>query len=69
MKRLKLNDLRSLNLRRTARRLRDSVLDGWYRKGDPSSEDRKRLVMCNYTSNVIANFVGGTFWTGPAFAP
>lgn len=20
--------------------------------------------MCNYTSNVIANFVGGTFWTG-----
>ena len=64
MKRLKLNDLRSLDLRRTARRLHDSVLDGWYRKGDPSSEDRKRLVMCNYTSNVIANFVGGTFWTG-----
>jgi MFS family permease len=28
------------------------------------SKDRERLLMCSYTSNVIANLVGGTFWTG-----
>lgn len=37
---------------------------GWYFHGDPMSTDRLRLVMCNYTSNIIANLIGGSFLTG-----
>ncbi len=59
-----LPDIRSIDLRRIFRMLKYSFLEGWYMKGDPMSADRGRLVMCNYTSNIIANLVGGTFWTG-----
>lgn len=64
MKRLSLTDLRTADFKRMPRKLIDSVFEGWYFKGDPMSADRGRLVLCNYTSNIIANFVGGTFWTG-----
>ncbi|MBQ3079701.1 MAG: MFS transporter [Clostridia bacterium] len=59
-----LQELKGFSLKRTARIIKDGMLEGWYLKGDPASEDRKRLIMCNYTSNVIANLIGGTFWTG-----
>ena len=38
--------------------------DGWYIPGDPQSPDRRRLVFCNYTSNMVTNLIGGSFWTG-----
>lgn len=53
-----------LGLRRLSRRTMQSFTEGWFVKGDRMSEDRGRLLLCNYTSNVIANLVGGTFWTG-----
>lgn len=59
-----LSDIRSINPKRIGRMLLDGMLEGWYFSGDPASEDRKRLLMCNYTANVIANLIGGTFWTG-----
>lgn len=64
MKKLRLNIPHKIDFRHIARRTRDSFTEGWYVKGDRMSEDRQRLLMCNYTSNVIANLVGGTFWTG-----
>ncbi|MGI6240108.1 MAG: hypothetical protein ACOYI5_10860, partial [Christensenellales bacterium] len=51
-------------IRRALRRGKHSFTEGWYVKGDPASEDRKRMLLTSYTSNVIANLVGGTFWTG-----
>lgn len=64
MKKLSLTDFRSVDILRIARKLVDGAFEGWYFKGDAMSKDRGRLVLCNYTSNIIANFVGGTFWTG-----
>ena len=64
LKKITLQDIRSINVKHAVRQVASGFTDGWYFKGDPSSEDRRRLVMCNYTSNIIANFVGGSFWTG-----
>ena len=55
---------RSLGALGLLKKIRDGFLEGWYFKGEAKSRDRMRLLMCNYTSNIIANFVGGTFWTG-----
>ena len=63
-RKITLEDIRSINLKHAAKQLAGGFTEGWYFKGDPASEDRRRLVMCNYTSNVIANLVGGSFWTG-----
>ncbi len=64
MKKVRFSIPHKMDLRHIARRTRDSFTEGWYVKGDRMSEDRQRLLMCSYTSNVIANLVGGTFWTG-----
>lgn len=64
MKRPDFSALREFNFRRAAKKLSNSMVEGWYVKGDAMSQDRLRLLMCNYTSNIIANLVGGTFWTG-----
>lgn len=64
MKKIDFTGLRHFNLGRALRRLGQSFTEGWYVKGDAASGDRMRLLACNYTSNVIANLVGGTFWTG-----
>ena len=52
--------LREIDWKHLIRRLIASIGDGWYFHGDPMSQDRRRLVLCNYTSNVIANLVGGS---------
>ena len=64
MKKLDLSQLKYFSMRRTLKLLGGIFTEGWYVKGDPMSNDRARLLACNYTSNVIANLVGGTFWTG-----
>ena len=64
MKKLHFPKPHEIDLRHMARRTRDMFTEGWYVKGDPMSKDRERLLFCSYTSNVIANLVGGTFWTG-----
>lgn len=56
--------MREFNLRYAAKRLLNSMTEGWYVKGHEMAVSRVSLLMCNYTSNVIANLVGGTFWTG-----
>ena len=63
-KKITMEDIRSIDLRHAARNIKNGMLEGWYYEGDPSSKDRARLVCCNYTSNIIANFIGGSFWTG-----
>ena len=45
-------------------RLRLAFVSGWYSPNDPTARDRCRHLSCNYTSNIIANMIGGTFWTG-----
>lgn len=45
-------------------RLRESLCRGWYVKGDPESENRKRLVKFNLSSAIINNLIGGNFFTG-----
>lgn len=64
MKKIDLSQLRDIDLRYIMRRAGNMFTEGWYVKGDRMSEDRARLLTCNYTSNVIANMIGGTFWTG-----
>lgn len=64
MGRLNLGALRDFNLKHALKLLAGALTEGWYVKGERVSEDRRRLLMCNYTSNIIANLVGGTFWTG-----
>ena len=64
MKKIDFTGLRHFNLGKALRRLGQAFTEGWYVKGDAASGDRMRLLACNYTSNVIANLVGGTFWTG-----
>lgn len=63
-KKITMEDIRSIDLKHAARNLKNGLLEGWYFSGDPSSKDRARLVCCNYTANIIANFIGGSFWTG-----
>jgi len=64
MKKIDLSQLRYFSFRHALRLLGGIFTEGWYVKGDPMSKDRARLLACNYTSNVIANMIGGTFWTG-----
>ncbi len=48
--------------------LRDKLyltfIAGWYSTNDPTARSRCYHLGCNYTSNIIANMVGGTFWSG-----
>ena len=64
MKKIDLAQLRNIDVRYMLRRAGGIFTEGWYAKGDAMSTDRARLLACNYTSNVIANMIGGTFWTG-----
>lgn len=64
MRKPHLPPLREIDWKHLFRRLIAMLGDGWYFHGDAMSQDRRRLVLCNYTSNVIANLVGGSFWTG-----
>ena len=64
MKKFDFRELRYFSMSHALKRIGGIFTEGWYVKGDPKSDDRARLLACNYTSNVIANMVGGTFWTG-----
>lgn len=64
MKKLNFEAIKEFRLGRAARHIKGAMSEGWYVKGDPMSQDRGRELVCNYTSNIIANLVGGTFWTG-----
>lgn len=64
MKKFDLRELRYFSMGRALRRVAGIFTEGWYVRGDAISNDRVRLLTCNYTSNIIANLVGGTFWTG-----
>ncbi len=64
MRKFDLSQLRHIDMGHLMRRLGGIFTEGWYAKGDEMATDRARLLACNYTSNVIANMVGGTFWTG-----
>ena len=59
-----LTDLRHFDARRAARRALNAAGEGWYIRGDRPSEDRARLLTYNYTANVVANLIGGSFFTG-----
>lgn len=48
---------------RILRRCRDAFLDGWY-FGDADSRSRACHLQYNYTANIIANYIGGNFYTG-----
>lgn len=56
--------LKGFSPRKAAHRLKLSLLEGWYSPGDRSSQDRARLLVLNYTANIIANLIGGSFFTG-----
>ncbi len=57
-------ELRHFNLKRATKRVVSGMGEGWYVPGDEASKDRARLLTYNYTANVIANLIGGSFWTG-----
>lgn len=42
----------------------NAFFEGWYVRGDAMSSDRARLLCLNYTANITANLIGGTFFTG-----
>ena len=42
---------------------RSGFLDGWY-FGDEESKNRVLHLQFNYTNNIMANLVGGNFYTG-----
>lgn len=54
---------KNLLLKRAVRRGLEAVTDGWY-FGDEESRHRFRHLQFNYTNNIIANWVGGNFFTG-----
>ncbi|MBQ1984803.1 MAG: MFS transporter [Clostridia bacterium] len=49
--------------RSTLRKAGSIAGDGWY-FGDDESKNRLRHLQFNYTNNIIANWVGGNFFTG-----
>ena len=49
--------------RSTLRKAGSAAGDGWY-FGDDESKNRLRHLQFNYTNNIIANWVGGNFFTG-----
>ena len=64
MKHLPLPNPREINIGYALRRFGGSFTEGWYSKGEATSADRLRLLMCTYNANMMANMVGGSFWTG-----
>ena len=50
-------------LRRAAYSLRNTFVDGWY-FGDEESKSRLCHLKYTYNSNIVANLVGGNFYTG-----
>ncbi len=58
------SDLREIRPAHVARWLKNSLTEGWYFSGDESSRDRVRLLLHNYNANIVANWIGGTFFTG-----
>lgn len=56
--------LRNFSARRSYERMKLSLCAGWYTPGERSSQDRARLLVLNYTANIIANLIGGSFFTG-----
>lgn len=56
--------LKNFSPRRTLERAKLSLVSGWYIRGERASQDRARLLALNYTSNIIANLIGGSFLTG-----
>ncbi len=36
----------------------------WYAPGEKESADRLRMLFSNYNANIIAQLIGGSFWTG-----
>ena len=64
MKKISIGDLKQINVKYLARRMLSSATEQWYAKGDKPSEDRRRLLMSTYIANIIANMIGGSFFTG-----
>ncbi|MDD6033428.1 MAG: hypothetical protein PUC47_08135, partial [Oscillospiraceae bacterium] len=56
---MKLHQISGLVLRRC----KNAFLDGWY-FGDEQSKSRICHLQFNYTANIIANLIGGNFYTG-----
>ena len=50
-------------MHRISFKLKDAFLGGWY-FGDEESKSRACHLQFNWTNNVIANLVGGNFFTG-----
>ncbi|MDR1059879.1 MAG: MFS transporter [Clostridiales bacterium] len=50
--------------RRAPGAVRAAAAEGWYFHGDAMSQNRLRQLKFNYTSNIIANLIGGNFLTG-----
>jgi hypothetical protein len=44
--------------------LRDYLIGGWYFTGDEQSKDRMSLLLFAFTNNIVANLVGGNYFTG-----
>ncbi len=57
-------DFRMLRPGRLIPRLRDAMAGGWYFPGDGLSRDRMNLLRYALVNNVIANLVGGNYFTG-----
>jgi len=45
-------------------RIRDSVVGGWFFPGDEMSQNRMNLLLFALVNNIIANLVGGNYFTG-----
>jgi len=64
MKRFHFRDLHAVDVRHIGKRLFSSLTEGWYVKGDPGSENRKRLLISTYNINIFSGFITGSFWAG-----
>jgi len=66
--RLKINKewLRGINIdpRHMKRMVVEGFQSGWYFPGEENSLNRSKHLRYNYTANIIANLVGGSFLTG-----
>lgn len=50
--------------RRMVSKCRERLCEGWCVPGDGENKDRSYLVQYNLTANIIANLIGGNFYTG-----
>ena len=57
-------DIGMLRPRRILHGLREYLIGGWYFQGDEQSQDRSSLIMFAFTANIVANLVGGNYFTG-----